>query len=53
MAARENHFMPDSLLDSQFAALEEPGEDELHITVSIDQDEDAVVAAALKGLRPT
>ena len=53
MAARENHFMPDSLLDSQFAALEEPGEDELHVTVSIDQDEDAVVAAALKGLRPT
>ncbi len=52
MAARKNHFMPQSLLDSQFAALEEPGEDELHITVSIDQDEDAVVASALEGLRP-
>ena len=24
MASRENHFMPTSLLDSQFATLEEP-----------------------------
>jgi gluconokinase len=26
MASRENHFMPTSLLDSQFATLEEPQE---------------------------
>ena len=28
MAARKGHFMPPALLDSQFATLEEPGEDE-------------------------
>jgi gluconokinase len=33
---RHGHFMPASLLDSQFAALEEPGEDEHPIVVSID-----------------
>ena len=27
-AARHNHFMPATLVDSQFATLEEPGEDE-------------------------
>jgi carbohydrate kinase (thermoresistant glucokinase family) len=35
MAARHEHFMPPSLLRSQFTALEEPGEDERPITVSI------------------
>jgi gluconokinase len=35
LAARDNHFMPPSLLDSQFAALEEPQADEKPITVSI------------------
>jgi gluconokinase len=28
LAGRSGHFMPQSLLDSQFAALEEPGPDE-------------------------
>ena len=32
---RMGHFMPPSLLDSQFATLEEPGEDEPAITVDI------------------
>jgi gluconokinase len=36
MAARHEHFMPVALLDSQFAALEEPGPDERPITVAID-----------------
>ncbi len=36
VAARDNHFMPPSLLDSQFAALEEPTPDERAITVSIE-----------------
>jgi gluconokinase len=36
MALRHNHFMPPSLLESQFAALEEPGEDEHPIVVSIE-----------------
>lgn len=35
LAARDGHFMPPSLLDSQFAALEEPGDDEHPIVVSI------------------
>jgi carbohydrate kinase (thermoresistant glucokinase family) len=35
VAARADHFMPPALLDSQFAALEEPAADERPITVSI------------------
>ena len=36
MAARTGHYMPVSLLDSQFAALEAPGPDEA-VTIDIDQ----------------
>jgi gluconokinase len=35
IAARADHFMPPALLDSQFAALEEPAADEHPIVVSI------------------
>jgi gluconokinase len=35
LAARDGHFMPPSLLDSQFATLEEPQPDEHAIVVSI------------------
>ena len=35
IAARDSHFMPPSLLDSQFATLEEPQADEHAIVVSI------------------
>jgi carbohydrate kinase (thermoresistant glucokinase family) len=35
IAARADHFMPTTLLDSQFAALEEPQADERPIVVSI------------------
>lgn len=35
MAARKGHFMPTTLLDNQFATLEEPGSDEHAITVDI------------------
>jgi gluconokinase len=35
IAARADHFMPPALLDSQFAALEEPTADERPIVVSI------------------
>src|SRR5262249_62084143 len=35
LAARDGHFMPPSLLDSQFAALEEPKPDEHPIVGSI------------------
>jgi gluconokinase len=47
MAVREGHFMPLSLLDSQFAALEPPGADERSITVNIDQPEQEIVAEFL------
>lgn len=50
MAARAGHFMPLSLLDSQFAALEPLAPDETGIAVAIDAAPDAVVAAALTGL---
>ena len=35
VAARADHFMPPALLDSQFAALEEPAADERPITISV------------------
>jgi gluconokinase len=50
MAARANHFMPVSLLDSQFAALEPPEPDETSLTVDIDQPLDRVVKDILAGL---
>lgn len=43
--ARHGHFMPATLLDSQFAALEPPGPDEDPITVGIEEGPDAIVAA--------
>ncbi|MFC3073221.1 gluconokinase [Shinella pollutisoli] len=52
MSARSGHFMPASLLDSQFAALEPPGPDEGAVTVDIDQPLDRLVeeiAAKLAG----
>lgn len=36
MQSREDHFMPSSLLDSQLALLEKPTDDELALTVSIE-----------------
>jgi carbohydrate kinase (thermoresistant glucokinase family) len=45
LARRDNHFMPSSLLDSQFATLEEPADDEGVITVSIDGTVDDIVDA--------
>ncbi len=50
MAARTNHFMPPSLLDSQFKTLEVPGPDERVIAVSIDDDIDGIVDAIAKQL---
>lgn len=54
MGARTGHFMPTSLLDSQFAALEPP-EPEEALTVDIDRPLDALVdaiAEALQGEAP-
>jgi gluconokinase len=49
MALRQGHYMPLSLLDSQFAALEPPAAAEA-ITVSIDQPLEAIVADVLRQL---
>ncbi|MDB6069978.1 MAG: gluconokinase [Verrucomicrobiales bacterium] len=46
MAARTGHYMPTSLLDSQFAALEPPGAEEA-ITVSIDPSIGEITANVL------
>ena len=51
MAARSGHFMPASLLDSQFAALEPPGPDETAITADIDQPLEQLVAEILHQLK--
>ena len=43
MSQRKGHFMPTSLLDSQFATLEVPGEDENSISVNIDASTKTIV----------
>jgi gluconokinase len=51
MKNRKGHFMPPSLLDSQLATLERPAPDEPAVVVSVEPPVDAVVAAAIEGLR--
>ncbi len=50
MAVRHGHFMPPSLLDSQFAALQEPGVDEHPIVVSIEPRPQAIADAVIAKL---
>lgn len=51
LQSRKGHFMPPSLLQSQFATLEPPGKDEPGIVrVSIEPPVEAVAAAALDGI---
>jgi gluconokinase len=50
MRARHGHFMPASLLDSQFQTLEEPGPDEHPITAEICGTPDEIVRAVLERL---
>lgn len=50
MAARTGHYMPTSLLDSQFATLEPPGPEEA-FAVDIDQPLEALIAAILPRLK--
>lgn len=49
MASRSGHYMPLSLLDSQFATLEKPRPDEA-IEVTIDKPMDAIVGQVLSHL---
>jgi len=51
LAARDGHFMPPSLLDSQFAALEEPEPDEHPIVVSIPPHPCEIVEEIIRRLR--
>jgi gluconokinase len=50
LAARQGHFMPPSLLESQFAQLEEPTPGEQAIKVDIAPAPEAIVAAILREL---
>ncbi len=50
LAARQGHFMPASLLDSQFANLEEPGPDERPIVVAIGDPPAALVEQIIAAL---
>jgi gluconokinase len=49
---RRDHYMPPSLLPSQFAALEEPTSDEHALTVSVGGTPEAIVGEIRKLLRP-
>ncbi len=51
MSERKGHFMPPALLDSQFATLEEPDEDEHPIVVSIALPPDAIVDEVVRKLK--
>ncbi len=50
IATRHEHFMPRSLLHSQFEALEEPGPDENPIIVSIEPQPREIVSKILSAL---
>ncbi len=50
MTARRDHFMPTSLLDSQFATLERPGPEERPVVAAIGEAPDRVVDAVLAAL---
>ena len=50
MAERSGHFMPASLLDSQFAALEPLQADERAILVDLDQPVHAMLIQVIAGL---
>jgi gluconokinase len=47
MRKRQGHFMPNSLLESQFAALEIPGPDEMAVTIDISASESEIVESLL------
>jgi carbohydrate kinase (thermoresistant glucokinase family) len=47
-AARAGHFMPTSLMASQFATLEAPGPEENPITLSVESPPELILEAALR-----
>lgn len=48
LIGRRGHFMPASLLDTQFATLEPPGDDEQPWTYDVAQPPDAIVDAIVR-----
>lgn len=50
MAKRAEHFMPTTLIDSQFAALEAPAPDENAITINIEMPLDVIVSEIVAAL---
>ncbi|SMR71053.1 gluconate kinase, SKI family [Aliiroseovarius halocynthiae] len=48
MSARTDHFMPSSLLDSQFATLEPPNRDEASCTVDVSGSKSETIDKALR-----
>jgi gluconokinase len=51
LAARQGHFMPAALLESQFAALEAPGADEHPIIADAGEEPAAIVAGIIQALK--
>lgn len=51
LKSRKDHFMPPTLLDSQFATLEPPGLDENVISVSVEPSETEIIHHILTALR--
>ncbi|WP_244395949.1 gluconokinase [Beijerinckia indica] len=52
LSMRTGHFMPTTLLRSQFDALEEPGEDEIALYVSLEASVEEIVSAVIRVLKP-
>ncbi|MCB1447327.1 MAG: gluconokinase [Rhizobiaceae bacterium] len=50
VTGRRGHFMPASLVDSQFATLEPPGADEAALSVGAERPLDEIVAAVVEFL---
>ncbi|MER8701939.1 gluconokinase [Mesorhizobium sp. M0207] len=50
LAERGGHFFPPALLNSQFATLENPGDEPLVVTVDIDAHVDTIADRVLEGL---
>lgn len=51
IAARKAHFMPPALLDSQFATLEMPGNDEDALTISVAKSPKSIVEELVHAFR--
>ena len=51
MQQRQNHFMSTALVNSQFEALQEPGEEEFAVTVSIDCSVAKIVEQILSAIQ--